>query len=580
MYSKKDFQLLLIMRRFLLLTLLLYMSVLIIVAQDYHPGNEKLLVSGLPLVEIVTEGGEEPTCEAILAPQGCMGVGITNKTKVPSRMTITQGEELLYDSGEYEKDGSGLLLSIRGNTSAALSPKKPYKIKLQKKADLLFRGDNFYNDKEWGLLKCEYGKFMHSLVGFKVNEMAGLQWTPHFMYVNVVINGDYKGVYMLMETVKNSKSRLSVDKNSGYIIEYDAYWWNEDLCLPAGKFFKWNSMRYTFKYPDADDITQEQTDFIQGRVEEMESSITAGTYDQYIDVPSFAAWLLAQDILGNGDGCGSNIFLTLYDSGEETKFQMGNIWDMDGIEETVDFWAAVHYIYGFYFEWLFGSDNKMFMETYKNQWSELSPILVDEMIRFLDDFSNSEQGLGIAACMQYDAHRWGYASGTLSTEIDKHKRWFTNRKHWLDEQSADIRSPWKIYTASFDNGGVWEKVYAYVQNKKGKAVLKPLGDWPGMELRKNEETGLYIVTITDIRIPESIIFSDGTIEENSVIGVNKTETYEFVNDKVYTFDIQLAIRNIQQKEQRESIIYNLTGQRVKKAEKGLFIINGKVVLVK
>ena len=33
-------------------------------------------------------------------------------------------------------------------------------------------------------------------------------------------------------------------------------------------------------------------------------------YLKYIDVPSFAAWLIAHDILGDSDGCGSNIFLT------------------------------------------------------------------------------------------------------------------------------------------------------------------------------------------------------------------------------------------------------------------------------
>ena len=81
-------------------------------------------------------------------------------------------------------------------------------------------------------------------------------------------------------------------------------------------------------------------------------------------------------------------------------------------------------------------------------------------------------------------------------------------------------------------------------------------------------------------MPECIIFNDGTIEENSIVGINKTEACDFVNNKDYTFNNQSAIRNIQQKEQRESIIYNLTGQCVKKAEKGLFIINGKVVLVK
>jgi len=559
---------------------------LMIVAQDYHPGKEKLLASGLPLVEIETVGGEEPACEVVQAPEGCMGIGITNKTKVPSRMTITKGKDLLYDSGEYEKDVSGLLLSFRGNTSAALSDKKPYKIKLQKKADLLFRDDKFYNDKEWGLLKCEKGKFLNSLVGFKVNEMAGLQWTPSFMYVNVVINDDYKGVYMLMETVKNSKSRLSVDKDSGYIIEYDAYWWNENLSLPAGKFFMWNSMRYTFKYPDADDITQEQIDFIQGRVEKMENSVTAGNYDQYIDVPSFAAWLIAHDILGDTDPCGSNIFLTLNDSCLETKFQMGNIWDLDAIEGTEGNWAASHYMYGFYFEWLFRNDNKLFLETCKNKWNELSPILVDEMNRFLDDFSASKEGEGLNTCMRYDALRWGYTSKTLSAEIENNKQWFTNRKLWLDEHCADIRSPWKIYTATFYNVDAWEKVYAYVENDNGKVVQKPLGDWPGTELRKNEETGLYNVMIEDIRMPESIVFNDGTIEDSSIVGVNKTEIYIFENNKEYNYNKDynnnnlLAISNIQQREQKESIIYNLNGQRVRNAVKGLYILNGKVVLMK
>ena len=259
---------------------------------------------------------------------------------------------------------------------------------------------------------------------------------------------------------------------------------------------------------------------------------------------------------------------------------------MDGIEETVDFWAAVHYIYGFYFEWLFGSDNKMFMETYKKKWSELSPILVDEMNRFLDDFSNSEQGLGIAACMQYDAHRWGYTSKTLSAEIENNKQWFTNRKLWLDEHCADIRSPWKIYTATFYNVDAWEKVYAYVENDNGKVVQKPLGDWPGTELRKNEETGLYNVMIEDIRMPESIVFNDGTIEDSSIVGVNKTEIYIFENNKEYNYNKDynnnnlLAISNIQQREQKESIIYNLNGQRVRNAVKGLYILNGKVVLMK
>jgi hypothetical protein len=286
----------------------------------------------------------------------------------------------------------------------------------------------------------------------------------------------------------------------------------------------------------------------------------------------------------------------------------------------------------------------------------------------LDNFSISEEGLGLAACIEYDAQRWWYAPSTLSVEIEKNKLWFTNRRLWLDEHVAEIQYLWKTYTATFDNAGAWENVYAYAWYNDGVTVQKLLGDWPGVELKKNEETGLYDVTIENTKIPEKIVFSDGTIS-NGVVGknqtkdfvfendklyvwneyavtfstnrnwdsvyayawsddepkdeyselwpgtlleriesvyeyrfhaekepqwivfndgtiednmeaTNKTETYNFVNNKEYIDNTSTAIHNIQQRNQRDSIIYNLNGQRVKNAVKGLYIINGKIVSVK
>ena len=108
---------------------------------------------------------------------------------------------------------------IRGNTTAR-AKKKPYKIKLQKKADLLLRGDDEkYGDKDWLLILDES---LSAKTGFKLNELAGMQWTPSYQYVNLILNGEYKGLYMLCESVERNKScRLNVDK-SGYIFEYDA----------------------------------------------------------------------------------------------------------------------------------------------------------------------------------------------------------------------------------------------------------------------------------------------------------------------------------------------------------------------
>ena len=125
----------------------------------------------LTVLEIETVNGEMPVYDEVSPPPGAMGYGIKNATKVPARMKLLKGKELLFDSGEYQADTSGITLKIRGNTTAR-ARKKPYKIKLQKKADLLLRGDDEkYGDKNWVLLRDES---LSAKTGFKLNELAGM----------------------------------------------------------------------------------------------------------------------------------------------------------------------------------------------------------------------------------------------------------------------------------------------------------------------------------------------------------------------------------------------------------------------
>ena len=123
----------------ILSTLLLTYSVGIGAAQSMF-SDDSIQALGLPVVTIVTVGGEEPTCEYVEHPEGMAGYGTRNATKVPGRLTITLGKEVLYDSGPYEKNVGGMRIKIRGNSSA-YPRKKPYKVKLEVGADLLLRGD-------------------------------------------------------------------------------------------------------------------------------------------------------------------------------------------------------------------------------------------------------------------------------------------------------------------------------------------------------------------------------------------------------------------------------------------------------
>ena len=389
--------------------------------------QQQLIETGLALVVIETVDSEEPTFETVVAPPGSNGQSIKNATKVPGRMIIANGGITTYDSGDYEKDSLGITIKVRGNTSAIL-PNHSYKIKLQKKADLLLRGDKRYKDKDWLLLGVTN---LNTLIGFKVNELVGLQWTPGYQYVNFVLNGDYKGIYMLAESVdRNADCRLNVDKNTGYVFELDAYWWNEDLYVESSF---WESLNYTFKYPDSDDITEEQLSYFQKHIQKVEASFEDGTYPDYIDVESFAKWMLAHDILGNMDGAGSNIYLTKYDSTSTSKVMMGTLWDFDGIMCSKR-WASAH-DYLPYFRLLFKSDNNAFRKAYLNRWEEIKDSIFDSLYEYFTHFSQSAEGQAFDSSIPYHNTRWKskLRLKPVETYLEGAQTFFMWRKQWLED---------------------------------------------------------------------------------------------------------------------------------------------------
>ncbi|GAB6982173.1 CotH kinase family protein [Prevotella dentasini] len=429
--------------RKILFGLLLSVFTVPAMGQNASIGTDSVLSLGLPVVLVTTVDAEEPSCEYVSHPEGCIGDGTKNATKVPGRVVVRQGNDVLFDSGDYLKKESGMTIKIRGNSSA-YQDKKSFKIKLEKKGDMLSRGDDkTYKDKNWVLLKNDV-LCLNTLIGMKTQELLHRGWTPAVRCVNVVINGDYRGVYMLGEAVeRNEKCRIDVDKNNGYVIEEDPYWWNEDVSFAGGYLSDWylDYFKYTFKYPDADELTPEQLSYIKTAVYNLEKSIEDGTYPDYMDVRSFASWLLAHDLLGDNDSAGSNMFLTKYDDTAESKFRMGPLWDFDAIMRMPDIWARIHDEY--YFGRLFGSSNRTFAETYEALWNEITPTFFDEMTAFLQAYPQTEEGKAAERSRQADWDRWADSNfnpkgGTLAEDVVAAVNWFTARKAFLSSQIATL----------------------------------------------------------------------------------------------------------------------------------------------
>ena len=398
----------------------------------------------IPIVVINTINKETPTCDYAHAPEGQDGITSINHTKVSARMYIIQQNDTLYDSGEYVDGISGLTIRIRGNTSAYGYPMKPYKLNLQKKADLLLRGDKKYNDKDWLLLN-DYK--LNTIVGNKVSELVGFLWHPKFEYVNFFLNNDYQGLYLLSESIKrNPDCRIDVSKEEGYIFENDAYWWNESVY--ADTHIINPRYNYTFKYPDSDKMTEEQVNYIMAVMDDVETSILDGTYPDKIDVESFTKWLLVNNIIGSYDSGGSNMYLTKYDN--TSKVSMSCPWDFSGMmmygnySRYNEMWASIQKDNIFYYPYLISSSNKTFHSVYVKLWDSIKDMVFVEIDNFLADLRNSPQAESLNACRKSMTMKWygkdskEYKNSDIYTEIDGMREWFNGRKIWLDENTSQV----------------------------------------------------------------------------------------------------------------------------------------------
>lgn len=336
----------------------------------------------IPLVVINTVYWEEPTCDVVSPPEGAIGSGIINATKVPSDMQIILKGDTLYDSGEYVKKESGLTVKIRGNTSGRKA-KKSYKLKLQKKADLLFRGDKKFKDKDWVLLRT--GATLAPSIGYWTSELIGQEWTPAHKIVNLWMNGYYRGIYILCEQVTvNSDSRIQVDEKEGYVVEADPYWWTEDIYFASSLTAP--ELKFTYKYPDPEDLTDEWHEAVSSDVLAHEATIAEGTYDRYYDCESFAKWLIGWDLLGNGDTAGANMYIVKKDG--SSKITMGPMWDFDEAFYLLEEWIPIHSVM-FYYHHMLNSPNDSFRNAFKLLWKERGRQVAESLIERINAFADS-----------------------------------------------------------------------------------------------------------------------------------------------------------------------------------------------
>ena len=392
---------------------------------------KKLIATGLPLLQITTQDGAFPTGEYVTPPvQGAVGTDIINNEYVNGRLRIfLDSETPAYDSGDYASGSSGMRIRLRGNSSAG-SYAKPFKIKLERSADLLLRGDDdHWADNEWLLIRDEK---MVDIAGYKLSELLGMDFVPQCRFVNVWFNDSYQGLYLLQDYVKrNDACRIRIS-DSGYLFEDDPYWWTADDFVQSSKHPTFN---YTFRDPKLKDMSLDRRTYIEDYLSAYEQAVAKGGYDRYIDVPTLAAYALGHEILGTHDSAGANMYLTKFDDTDNSRIRVALMWDFDTSETYLTAWSNTKKdrLSAFY-----NNRDLSFNNTLVALWKRDGTRIINGMLQWLDEYADSPLLAGHDRSVTYDNTRWGQSNPSASQSIQRQRVFFPARKSWLNSHISEI----------------------------------------------------------------------------------------------------------------------------------------------
>ena len=253
-----------------------------------------------------------------------------NKEILSKEEYLTCNVNITNTDTEYVFQDIKANIKGRGNSSWNM-PKKSYKLKFDSKVDLF----GFGKAKKWTLIANYCDKSLsRNLLAYELARTIGLQETTCAQPVNLIVNGDYYGVYLLCEQTEIGKTRVNIesdlkDIDTGYLIEMDGR--AKDEGILGVDYFQVDGKNYVIKDPETDDedFSEEHFEFIKSYMEECYQAIKGNDYEKIeglIDVESFAKCYIIHEMFNCVD-VGFASFYFYKKSGD--KLFAGPVWDFD-----------------------------------------------------------------------------------------------------------------------------------------------------------------------------------------------------------------------------------------------------------
>lgn len=296
------------------------------------PAKLLKLSSNLPIINIETHGQNI----------------VDSPKKIVDFSIIYNGPGKRNDLQDGKYFDSKVGMEIRGSSSQQF-PKKSYSLETQDimgaKIDTSLLG--MPSEHDWVLYAPFVDKtLMRNALTYKLYGEMG-HYSVRYRFVEVVINRQYQGVYLLSEKVKRDKNRVDVAKLSqkdiagkdltgGYIFKIDRVngtggdGWFSNYKSGARPIF------FQYEYPKYDSIMQVQKDYIKSYVDSFETALSGPDYTnpskgyrQYIEVNSFIDNFILNEMSKNTDGYRLSTFLYKNKSSKDGRLCYGPVWDFD-----------------------------------------------------------------------------------------------------------------------------------------------------------------------------------------------------------------------------------------------------------
>ncbi|HBC78017.1 MAG TPA: spore coat protein CotH [Bacteroidales bacterium] len=414
--------------------------------------------SQLPLIVIET-GGESISADS----------RITAWLKV-----INNGPGALNSKFQNGTDYDGRMgIKIRGQSSQ-MFPKKSYSLELRARsgADTTASLLGMPGEEDWVLYAPYSDKTMlRNALTFHLGSRLG-GWQSRNRWCEVYLNGDYIGIYQLMESIKRDSNRVDISKlkpdelsgddlTGGYIFKADKIdFGSSDFfqIFPSTHYHNSDNYRFTYVYPEYDEIGEAQKSYIKKFVTDAENSLNGSSFSdpssgfrKFMDVNSFVDFQIIQELVNNVDGYRFSTFFYKDKDSKGGKLHAGPLWDFDlcyGNEDytdlnlDTDIWLYSKFEdkYGGRMHWWARlMEDLGYRGVFVSHWKEIrkAAFSTDSIMNYLD---GTIEYLGDAINRNFT--RWPiigkyvwpnyFVGETYEEEVGYLKEWITARLNWMD----------------------------------------------------------------------------------------------------------------------------------------------------